>query len=145
MAVRTLPEYRSWTRMRTRCLNPRFPAYAYYGGRGIRICDRWNSFQAFLSDMGPRPSPGHGLERLDNNGNYEPENVVWETMERQSRNRRSNIRLTYNGKTLCLSEWSSILGIQWATLRARLRKGWTVEHTLGDPIRPTYPRKRRAR
>lgn len=83
------PEYWAWRRMRHRCRNPRDARYEYYGARGISVCSRWDLFANFLEDMGPRPSPKHSLDRIDGNGNYEPENCRWGTTVQQSRNRRN--------------------------------------------------------
>ena len=84
-----MPEYGPWREMRKRCLNPQAYRYPNYGGRGIRICERWDSFANFLADMGPRPSLRHSIERVDNDGNYEPSNCVWADQRTQCRNKRS--------------------------------------------------------
>ena len=82
------PEYRAWSAMLERCTNERHAAWNDYGGRGISVCERWRSFDAFLSDMGPRPSRQHTLDRVNNDGNYEPANCRWATWTQQARNRR---------------------------------------------------------
>lgn len=82
------PEHRAWKALRGRCNNPNDPAYANYGGRGIRVCERWNSFDNFLADMGLKPTPKHSIDRIDNNGNYEPGNCRWATDSQQNKNKR---------------------------------------------------------
>lgn len=116
------PEYVAWVSMKTRCHNPRSLNYRGYGSRGIKVCVRWlHSFANFLADMGPRPSKLHSLDRIDNDGNYNPGNCRWATHVEQQQNTRNNRRLTYNGETLCLSEWARRLGIGRTSLRCRLR------------------------
>ncbi|HDY87992.1 MAG TPA: hypothetical protein ENH82_07765, partial [bacterium] len=99
------PTYRSWSGMKARCLNPKEPAYKYYGGRGIKVCDRWlNSFENFYTDMGKKPE-GLTIERLDNNGDYSPGNCKWATRTEQMNNTRHNTILKYNGLCLTVAEW----------------------------------------
>lgn len=87
---RSTPTYKSWEAMKRRCLNPNDPAYKNYGGRGITICEKWNSFENFLADMGERPKwATGGIDRIDNDGNYEPKNCRWATILQQNRNKRS--------------------------------------------------------
>lgn len=96
---RHVVEYKTWLRMKQRCLNPNNPDFTYYGGRGITVCDRWkHSFEHFLSDVGGRPSPLHSIDRVDNNGNYEPGNCRWATHTQQMNNTRRNLknRADYN-------------------------------------------------
>ena len=113
--------YRSWVRMLSRCCYPN-PRYHDYGGRGIRVCDRWRgSFVAFLEDMGERPSVAHSIERIDNNGNYTPENCRWATTAEQSRNKRNSQLLTHNGVTLCATDWAKHLGLSPNALVSRAR------------------------
>lgn len=131
------PEYKAWKRMKERCHTSTSKNYPRYGGRGIVVCDRWrNSFEAFLEDVGPRPTPKHSLDRYpDNNGNYEPGNVRWATRTEQARNTRSTVFLTLNGETHCLSEWSEIVHIKHSILVDRHSYGWPDEQILTTPVR----------
>lgn len=125
------PEHQTWLHMRARCENPNDCDYADYGGRGIRVCDRWKSFSNFYADMGPRPD-GFEIDRISNDGNYEPNNCRWANRFTQMQNTRLTRHLTLNGKTLCLAQWSRELGISTATLSQRLQK-WTLERALSTP------------
>jgi hypothetical protein len=120
--------------MRTRCLNPRAANYFRYGGRGITICERWDNFENFLSDMGRKPSPIHSLDRIDGSGHYSPDNCRWATPKEQSRNIRTNHRLTFNGETRTCIEWAELIGLKETTLNERLRHGWTVQRALTEPL-----------
>lgn len=100
------PEYGIWLGIKKRCLKVNNVAYKDYGGRGIKICDRWkDSFQNFWEDMGERPSKYHSIDRIDNNGNYEPSNCRWATSLEQGRNKRKLRLVNINGQTKCLTEW----------------------------------------
>ncbi len=126
------PEYEIWKAMKQRCHNPNHKDYADYGGRGIFVCQEWrDSFQAFIDHMGERPSKKHTIERVDVNGGYCPENCIWIELVMQARNRRSN--LTFNGKTMCLTEWSKYLGISYATLTTRRSIGIVNPEELFAP------------
>src|SRR5215469_1511097 len=128
-------EYKVWYNMKNRCLNPKRVDYHRYGGRGIGICSRWiNSFEAFLQDMGPRPSRSHSIDRIDNDRGYEKDNCRWATRKEQSCNRRSTRLITHNGQTLCLKDWAALSRISRATLRSRLAAGWSFADAIS--IRP---------
>lgn len=125
----TTPEFVVWTGMHERCHNPKSASYKDYGGRGIGVCERWSSFQAFYADVGPRPNKQAQLDRIDNNSGYRPDNVRWATRVEQARNRRSTIDLEFQGKTQCLSAWAFDLGITLQALQYRLEK-WDLEQAL---------------
>lgn len=127
----TTPEYYAWVDMRRRCNNPTFRVYYNYGGRGIKVCERWNnSFAAFLEDMGIRPSANHSLDRIDNDGDYEPGNVRWSTKLEQDNNRRTNVILTIDGVSHTIAEWSRISGVEVSLLSWRIKHGWPAERLL---------------
>lgn len=119
-----------WNQMKDRCNNPDNHAFPNYGGRGISVCREWGeSFSSFLADMGHRPT-GMSIERIDNNGNYEPSNCRWATRIQQNNNRRNNRKVTAFGRTLTLAEWSRETGVNYSALRSRLDRGWPVETAL---------------
>jgi hypothetical protein len=126
--------YISWMSMKGRCLNPRNSAYGRYGGRGIKVCARWMAYENFRSDMGLKPKRSLTLERRDTDGHYEPSNCEWASGQAQSNNRRNNHRITFQGKTHTLTEWSRILGIIETTLRDRLLRGWGVSKAFCRPV-----------
>ena len=121
-------EYQTWSGMIARCHNPDKPKYKDYGGRGISVCDRWrNSFKDFLSDMGYKPSPELTLERIDNDGNYEPSNCKWATRKEQANNRRlpcDTRYITIGGETKPVQQWAKEAGISAATISTRVDKGY---------------------
>lgn len=132
------PEFMAWVAMRQRCENPRVKAFKNYGARGISVCAHWQTFEAFLADMGPRPSPAHSIDRERNDGNYEPGNCRWATMVVQSNNRRSSLHLTLNGETRTAAEWERQVGLKAGMVSKRIGMGWTLERALA-----TAPRERR--
>jgi len=132
--MRDAPEYYIWSHMRDRCQNAAVWNYKNYGGRGIAVCEEWqNSFERFFADMGPRPSPQHSLERIDNNLGYSKANCAWIPKALQQRNTRRNRLITIGSRTECLQEWLHITGIHEATFRNRIRQGLTEEEALTIP------------
>lgn len=118
-------EYQTWCGMTERCENPKSKAFKSYGGRGIKICERWrNSFENFFSDMGPCPEK-FSIDRINNDGNYEPKNCRWASVHQQTRNRRSTINVTLFGKTQCLTDWANELGVGVIIINYKRRKGMT--------------------
>ena len=128
--MRHTPEYRSWVGLRNRCMNPKNKQYPEYGGRGITVCERWQKFEHFYADMGPKPSPQHSVDRIDNDKGYDPANCRWATQTQQGNNKRSNVLLTFGGVTMTLTEWARHIGVKETTLRRRLDKGWPLERAL---------------
>lgn len=133
---RRSPEYRAWKAMKQRCGNPNNHKFNIYGARGIRVCERWrDSFETFLADMGQRPH-GTSIDRIDNDGNYEPANCRWATPRQQMRNRSNTRLITYDGRTLSLAEWARATGLTEAGIRIRIdRRGWSVAEALTKPLR----------
>ena len=124
-------EYRSWQCMIRRCCNQNDPKFKDYGGRGITVCEQWRaSFETFFEDMGDQSGTANTIERIDVNGNYEPSNCRWAASDEQAINKRSNVRITAEGVTLCIAEWSRKLGIPADRIRGRLRLGWPPELAL---------------
>lgn len=123
--------------MKQRCSNPKNPAYKYYGGRGIKVCERWKVFDNFLSDMGERPT-GMKLDRINNDGNYELSNCRWATHKEQCRNMSNNRLLTLNGVTKCIAEWAEFLKIKPQILYSRSKEGWSDKDILTRPIKKGY-------
>lgn len=129
-------EWSIWRGIRKRCLCKKDQVYHRYGGRGIDLCPEWtDSFEAFLRDVGPRPSMQHTLDRIDNNKGYSKENCRWTDWKTQSRNRRNNHLITFRGETKCLIEWGEQFGIRKDTLRRRLVVyKWSIEEALLTPV-----------
>ena len=125
-------EYAIWADMKTRCINQSHHAFNRYGGRGIRVCERWQSFVSFYEDMGPAPVGGT-LDRIDNEGGYAPENCRWATRKEQGRNRSTNRVVTINGEQMTLIELAERSKIKYTTLRMRLETGWSLEAAIKTP------------
>jgi hypothetical protein len=131
------PEHQAWSSIKRRCYDPTVENYPDYGGRGIKMCDEWlASFTVFYAHVGPRPSPKHSIDRYpDNDGNYEPGNVRWATAKQQARHRRSNVLLSYAGKTQCIAAWAEEKGLSVDVLWHRLNElNWSLEQALTRPL-----------
>jgi len=137
------PTYVSWKSMLARCLNPSSPAFVHYQKRGITVCERWRVFDAFLADMGTRPD-GTSLDRIDNNGHYEPGNCRWATKREQGNNRTTNQVVEYRGQRYTIAELARATGVSKDVLRARLvrSKRWTVEDAVHSPALPATERRK---
>jgi hypothetical protein len=143
MDIRKQPGYRNWMAIIQRCTNPHRSNFPLYGGRGITICKEWaKSPSAFLAYVGQRPSPGHTIDRIDNDGNYEPGNVRWATSVEQSRNKRSNRWIEFNGRRMILADWAREASLTKDIIVWRLNHGRPIEEALTIPRYPRglYPR-----
>lgn len=140
--------YQSWADMRNRCNNENHARYHQYGGRGIKVCERWNSFDTFKEDMGLKPD-GLTLDRIDNNGNYEPNNCEWATYRRQNKHKTTTTYYECDGESHTIEEWADIVGIPRSTLSERIhRYKWDIEKALTAPLQhkeniPDDPEKRK--
>ena len=133
------PIYKTWMSMKERCQKEYAPNYANYGGRGIKVCERWETFENFYQDMG-EPIKGMSLDRIDNDGDYSPQNCKWSTAKEQTNNRRNNHPISFNGATHNLKEWATILGISHTQLSYRIAN-WSVEKAFTTPSRVYCKRK----
>ncbi len=133
--ARITTEYATWSHLKGRCLNPKNSHFHRYGGRGITVCDRWlESYSNFLEDMGRRPSPGHSLDRENNDLGYCKENCRWADIDTQSNNKATAVE--FNGKRQSLEKWGREIGISGSTLIRRIKRGWSIEKTLSTPKQP---------
>jgi len=135
MKSSSAPEYRAWINMKSRCNNPNTPSYHRYGGRGIRVCSEWeSSFDAFLRDMGRRPSGLHTVERIDGNKGYELGNCRWATRAEQARNLSTNHRMEHGDREVIIAEAAREAGLNPNTVLYRVRRGWTDKQALSLPL-----------
>lgn len=133
------PEWRSysvWNQMIQRCTNPNVKGYENYGGRGIEVCERWRNFENFYHDMGA-PQLGRSIDRINNDGNYEPGNCCWASRKQQNTNRRNRREITHLGFTMSLTEWARHLGVPRRLLQVRMDRGWPVEKMLNPNLLDT--------
>jgi len=135
-------EYRVWGQIKSRCFVPSCKNYKNYGGRGITMCKEWaDSFQSFIDYMGTSPSKEHSIDRIDNEGNYEPGNVRWATIKEQSYNKRSTVRVTYKGETNTLEYFADKFGMKLKVVRSRYERyvngisDWTIENIFEKPLK----------
>lgn len=124
------PEYRVWANMLRRCQDQNNPNYKHYGERGIQVCPQWQTYEGFIADMGYRPSPDHSIERRDVNGNYEPDNCHWATIDVQNSNRTNSVIHTVNGQRMTNSEVARLIGITPTAVAQRLARGLTIEEVV---------------
>lgn len=129
------PEYNSWKHMVRRCADPRNNRYANYGGRGIKVCDRWSDFLTFLADMGPKPVPSFTIDRVDNDKDYCPENCRWSDSLTQARNKTNSVVLECDGDRRTMAEWAEVSGLNIQTLWARINRGWSAKKAIFFPVR----------
>ena len=129
------PIYKTWQNMMTRCYNQKVKSFKDYGERGIKVCSGWHIFENFLADMGERPK-GTTLDRVDNNGDYTPDNCRWATKLTQARNTRANYVVDFRGEQMTQVEFAERLGMSQSTVSRRLRNGWTPEQVASIPPHP---------
>lgn len=134
--------YYTWSSIKNRCLDLNCAQFAGYGGRGIAVHEEWkHSFEKFFEYVSALPhygKPGRSLDRIDNNGNYEPGNLRWSTAKEQQRNTRCNHNITFMGRTQCLAAWAEEIGLNTCTLWSRIKRGWSAERALTTPAKPYH-------
>ena len=131
------PEHLAWKSIKARCYNKNNSHYKYYGGRDIKVCERWiNNFDNFFKDMGPRPGPRYSIDRIDNDGDYTPNNCRWADTYTQANNKSDSRFITYNGETKTITQWAREIGIGIQTLYGRIDKlRWPIEKALTQPVK----------
>lgn len=139
------PHYKRWINMLLRCNDPEHQAYPDYGGRGIKVCKDWHTLERFIEQLPEGYFPGAEMDRIDNNGHYEPGNIRWVTRQVNTTNRRTRVNLTLGDKTQSLTEWSKETGISVSVIWSRLNEhGWSVERALMTPPMNKYERMKEA-
>lgn len=128
------PEYAIWHSLRQRCNNPNNPGWRLYGGRGIKVSKEWGTFEQFYSDMGPRPSGRHQLDRANSNAGYSKANCRWVTPDVQANNTSRNRFVEFGGERLTVGQWATKLGINYGTLHGRIHRGWSPKAALSLPL-----------
>lgn len=128
-------EYRSWQSMYRRCYATSNNRFNRYGERGIKVCERWSDFSNFIADLGPKPTPKHTLDRINNDGDYEPVNCRWATYSEQACNRSTNRLVNLNGSRMILKHAAEMYGINQTTLQQRLARGWSEERAVSVPVK----------
>ena len=132
------PAYITWKNMMARCHNVKSKCYARYGGKGVYVCERWHSFEAFFLDMG-HPKPGMSIDRIDPAGNYDPSNCRWATSSEQARNKRNTRFETFRGITAPLADHCDRMGLDYKTVHRRITLGWPASKALSEPIARPRP------
>lgn len=133
------PVYKAWISLKARCNNKKDKDYKDYGGRGIKVCDRWlHSFENFYKDIGDKPTSKHSIDRIDNNGNYCKENCRWATIYEQNNNRRSTRYIEYKGDKMSLFQWCRKLGMPQSTFSNRILRGWSIKNTIEIKVEKKY-------
>ena len=133
-------QYTNWQGMHARCRDPKHVRFKNYGGKGITVCEDWHDYTKFIRDMGMRPE-GMTLDRIDNSKGYCNANCRWVPADDQMRNTTANVNITFDGKTMCLAEWSRHTGLNYRSLYHRYRVGWSVEDMLTKPVTKKPPKK----
>jgi hypothetical protein len=131
------PTYAIWQTMHDRCSNPNNKRWERYGGRGIKVCERWGDFENFFADMGEHPA-GMAIDRKDNDRGYEPDNCAWATPVEQAYNRSTTLQIEWRGRMLTTLDLAQETGIPAINIRERLNSGWSVERAATTPVRPSY-------
>ena len=121
-----------------RCHVPTCPSYHWYGARGVKVCKEWQDFEAFFEFFGPPPFDGASIDRIDNDGDYQPSNCKWASQEDQNNNTRRSKMITWNGKTQSIRDWAKEYDIGARRLWERLKRGWDIERALNTPSPQSY-------